>query len=132
VANFKQVHAVIVEDDKPSAEVLVDLLEQLQINYTVLFDSDSVASMLCQLGKVDVVFLDLEMPNSTGYQVLAAIQSVPDLARIPVVAYTSHISEMSQARKHGFHSFLGKPLRGKVFGELLTKILDNQPVWDVR
>jgi CheY-like chemotaxis protein len=130
--SFTHTNAVIVEDDTPSADVLTDLLERLGVNYTILFDSGSANSTMRQLGKIDIIFLDLEMPNSTGYQVLAAIQSEPDLAGIPVVAYTSHTSEMSNARKAGFHSFLGKPLRGKVFADLLAKILDNQPVWDVR
>jgi CheY-like chemotaxis protein len=132
MTRFTHIHAVIVEDDTSSADVLTDLLEQLEINYTVLSDGNSVIMALRQFETVHVVFLDLEMPNSTGYQVLEAIQSEPDLADIPVVAYTSHISEMSNARKAGFHSFLGKPLRGKVFADLLGKILDNQPVWDVR
>jgi CheY-like chemotaxis protein len=132
MVNFKHTNAVIVEDDTPSADVLTDLLERLGVNYTILFDSSSANSAMRQLGKIDIIFLDLEMPDSTGYQVLTAIQSEPDFAGIPVVAYTSHTSEMSNARKAGFHSFLGKPLRGKVFADLLAKILDNQPVWDVR
>jgi CheY-like chemotaxis protein len=130
--DFKAIHAVVVEDDTPSADVLTDLLRQLEIDYAVLSDGNSVIAAMRHFGRVDVVFLDLEMPNSTGYQVLADIQAMPDFAGIPVVAYTSHTSEMSNARKAGFHSFLGKPLRGKVFADLLAKILDNQPVWDVR
>jgi CheY-like chemotaxis protein len=132
MVNFKDIHAVVVEDDTPSADVLTDLLRQLEINYTVLLDGSSIIAAMHQFGRVDVVFLDLEMPNSTGYQVLADIQALPDFAGIPVVAYTSHTSEMSNARKAGFHSFLGKPLRGKVFANLLAKILDREPVWDVR
>ena len=132
MTTFAGVHALIVEDDASSVEVLIDLFQQLKVSYTALFDSRNVLQMMSQLGRVDVVFLDLEMPNSNGYEVLQEIQSSPDFGDIPVVAYTSHNSEMANARDAGFHSFLGKPLRGKEFGEQLEKILNRESVWVVR
>src|SRR5437588_11144639 len=119
MSTFDHVHVLIVEDDNSSVEVLVDLLQQLKVGYTVLFDSKMVIQTLHELSKVDIVFLDLEMPHSNGYEVLDAIRLEPDLAPIPIVAYTSHSSEMASARDAGFHSFLGKPLRGKEFAEHL-------------
>jgi len=129
---FPTTHALIVEDDKASADVLIDLLEQLKVHHTTLFDSRDVVSVMQQLGSIDVVFLDLQMPEVNGYEVLSTIQDMPEFASVPVVAYTSHNSEMANAREAGFHSFLGKPLRGKQFAEQLAKILTNQPVWAVR
>jgi CheY-like chemotaxis protein len=51
---------------------------------------------------------------------------------IPVVAYTSHNSEMATARAKGFHSFLGKPLKQEHFPGQMGKILNNEAVWEVR
>jgi CheY-like chemotaxis protein len=132
MTTFSGIHALIVEDDASSVDVLIDLFRQLKVSYTTLFDNRNVVPMMQQLGKVDVVFLDLEMPNNNGYEVLSAIREIPEFAAIPVVAYTSHNSEMANARDAGFHSFLGKPLRGKEFAEQLAKILNHESVWAVR
>lgn len=132
MANLSSIHALIIEDDKTSVDVLIDLFQQNEVNYTVLYDNRNVIPMLQQLDHTDVIFLDLEMPDNTGYEILKAIQSSPDFAHIPVVAYTSHSSEMANAREAGFHSFLGKPLRGIAFADQLEKIINKEPVWVVR
>ncbi|HRF96790.1 MAG TPA: response regulator, partial [Aggregatilineales bacterium] len=79
----------------------------------------------------DVIFLDLEMPQSNGYSVLEYIQRAPQLANIPVVAYTTHTSHLNNAKNAGFHSFLGKPIDGRRFPAMLEKILNGEPVWEV-
>lgn len=132
MATFNDIHVLIVEDDSASTEVLGHLLTRLNISYTTLYDSRRALDAIRQLPRLDAVFLDLEMPGSSGYAVLDAIKASPDLERVPIVAYTAHLSEMSNARDAGFHSFMGKPLRSADFPEQMANILNNVPVWAVR
>ncbi len=132
MSDFSEVHVLIIENDATSIDVLVQLLDQLGTGYTVLEDGRLVLEVVSQLLRVDVIFLDLEMPQVDGYDVLAAIQAAPELSAVPVVAYSSHVSEMSNARSAGFHSFLGKPLQGKQFSSHFNRILNHQPVWESR
>jgi CheY-like chemotaxis protein len=129
---FNEVHILVVEDDPSSADVLGDLLRQLRLSYTVVCDSEQALPAIYNMQRLDAIFLDLELPNGNGFDVLANIKADPTLAHIPVVAYTSHLSEMANAREAGFHSFLGKPIRGKDFPDQLASILNNQRVWVVR
>jgi len=125
-------HVLIVEDNATDVDVLQSLLKRLGVSYTVLFDGRTVPDLLPELPVPDAIFLDLELPGVTGYDILEAIQNTPDFQDVPVVAYTSHLSEMSAAREAGFHSFLGKPLKFAQFSAQLENIFNAQPVWDGR
>ena len=84
-----------------------------------------------RIPKVSVIFLDLEMPRYNGYEILAMLKSLPELAGVPVIAYTTHISHMREARVAGFDSFLGKPLNRQLFPKQLARILQGEEVWEV-
>ena len=79
----------------------------------------------------DVVFLDLEMPNLNGYQVLEKIQAHANYSAVPVVAYTVHLNEIYTAKEVGFHSFIGKPLDADRFPSQIKRILGGSPVWEM-
>jgi CheY-like chemotaxis protein len=66
-----------------------------------------------------------------GYAVLEHIQQNEKYSGVPVVAYTTHISHLNDARRAGFHSFLGKPIDGRNFGKQLERILNGESVWEV-
>jgi len=123
--------ALIIEDDETSIKVMVQLLKHVDMKATIIKDSYDMGSQLAQISAPDVIFLDLEMPQANGYSVLEYIHREPNLANIPVVAYTTHTSHLNNAKNAGFHSFLGKPIDGKRFPILLEKILSGEPVWEV-
>ncbi len=125
-------YVLIIEDNATDVSVLQGLLKREGVHYTVLFDSRDVPGMIQQLPVPDAVFLDLEMPGMSGYDVLAILQAEPSFKGVPVVAYTSHLSEMVACREAGFHSFLGKPVKGERFSEHLNKIFKGNSVWDGR
>lgn len=125
-------HALIIDDNPTDADVLRALLARLGLTYDVVIDSRKLPDVLPDLTVPDFIFLDLEMPGINGYQVLDALRAAPDYANVPVIAYTAHSAEMPYAREAGFHSFLGKPLRGASFQDQLERIINNIPVWEVR
>ncbi|MCC7208408.1 MAG: response regulator [Anaerolineae bacterium] len=125
-------HVLIVEDDAAGAQVLISHFQRLGIGYTSLYDSRKTVEVALGLRNLRIIFVDLEMPGADGYEVLNAIQSERRLARVPVVAYTAHLSQMANARTLGFHSFIGKPIRAKDFPAQIENILNDLPVWSVR
>jgi twitching motility two-component system response regulator PilH len=124
-------YAIIVEDNPSDLKVLQTLLKRQ--NWEVAnFEAVSFIEQLPNLAPPDLLFLDLEMPNANGYTVLEAVQATPQFESVPVVAYSSHTSEMAAAQEAGFHSFLGKPLESALFGEQIAAILQGQPIWAAR
>jgi CheY-like chemotaxis protein len=127
---FTGIRALIIEDEETSVDVLRNLLNQLEIDSSVIYSSPEMAEIIGQSARPDVIFLDLEMPGMNGYEVLELIHSDSEFDGVPVVAYTTHISHMNEARRAGFHSFLGKPLRRYNFADNLRRILNGEPVWE--
>jgi chemosensory pili system protein ChpA (sensor histidine kinase/response regulator) len=123
--------AIIIEDNAGDTKVLESLLSRIGVEYAA-FDGIGALDALDEIAIPDIIFLDLEMPHINGYDVLKELQAIPDFDGIPVVAYTSHTSEMAFAHEAGFHSFLGKPLQSAVFGAQIEQIVNGEPVWEVR
>ena len=124
-------HALIVDDNVSNVEALQALLSREGIVSTMLISPIDLPELLETLDPVDVVFLDLEFPNNNGYAILEQLRADPQMADIPFVAYTVHISEQNEARRAGFHSFLGKPLDVQKFPEQLQRILSGEHVWEI-
>jgi two-component system, cell cycle response regulator DivK len=130
MTTFHTVKALIIEDDAVSVNVLRRLLDQVLVESLVIRDYE-VYDYLSGVTGSSIVFLDLEMPNVTGYEVLKLIRQLPAFDGVPVIAYTTHISHMNDVRLAGFDGFLGKPLDSASFPDQLARILQGEQVWEV-
>jgi CheY-like chemotaxis protein len=124
-------HALIIDDNASNLGVLGELLSLEGVSFTKVQDPTKFQSVSKTLSRVDVVFLDLEMPELDGYKVLELLRADSRYDDVPVVAYTVHVSEINVARDMGFHSFLGKPLDADRFPDQLARILRGEPVWGI-
>jgi CheY-like chemotaxis protein len=122
-------HALIIDDQLSNIDVLAMLLTQESISYTAVTSAQQVMNAIKEISQIDIVFLDLEMPNGDYYQLFRDIKAEPRLAEVPVIAYTVHTSEIEQARQVGFDGFLGKPLRTTEFPDQIQRILRGEQVW---
>jgi CheY-like chemotaxis protein len=127
--SMSNLHALIIDDDVNNLEILSRLLSVEQITYTTVQDPTQLSTVVPTLEKIDIVFLDLEMPKLNGYEVFELLKSLIG-SEVPIVAHTVHVSEINVAKGLGFHSFVGKPLNAKRFPDQLRRILSNQPVWE--
>jgi len=123
-------HALIIEDDALNAEVLETLLCKYGVTATTVATPDHLADLLSSLDRLDAIFLDLKLGDLDGFDIYHRIQQIPGAKRIPVIAYTVHLSQLERARREGFNGFLGKPLKQEWFEDQLNRILSGLPVWD--
>ncbi|MBC8097941.1 MAG: response regulator [Armatimonadetes bacterium] len=124
-----QLHALIIDDNAMNLTVMSNLLNAMQIAYTTVQDETNVPRVLATLERLDLVFLDLALPNADGYQILDLLQNTYGIT-VPIVACTVYANEINTARQQGFHSFLTKPLDPVRFQRSVQQILNNQPVWE--
>ncbi|WP_232702438.1 response regulator [Halobacterium wangiae] len=91
----------------------------------VVNDGDEALDFLFRRGdyedapRVDVVLLDLNLPRKNGDEVLAEVRADPELARIPVVVFTSSESETDVVRSYDLqaNAYLTKPVDPGAFIE---------------
>jgi CheY-like chemotaxis protein len=127
---MSQGHALIIDDNVNNVAVLVHLLAHQGVTSTQVITLDQLPPALAQTAHINVVFLDLEMPDRSGYEVLQELQAEDRFAKVPIVAYTVHANEIHTALHVGFHSFLPKPLDSDRFGGQLARILKGERVWE--
>jgi two-component system, cell cycle response regulator DivK len=121
--------ALIVDDNRGNLDVLSMLLTQQGVAVTSA-QSIKQANAALETAQADIVFLDLEFPIGSGFEMLQDIKANPRWVGVPVVAYTVHVSEIDVARRAGFDGFLGKPIDSRRFPEQLQRLLSGEAVWD--
>jgi len=84
----------------------------------VLCAEDGVQGLLAaQQQAPDLVLCDLQLPGLDGYQVLQALRSEPNTARLPVVAVTAFSMPDDRRRigSAGFDGYISKPIEPDAF-----------------
>jgi two-component system cell cycle response regulator DivK len=130
---FEDYDALVVEDDVSGLAIISVMLRRLGIRTVMERYASSVAERAERMPKVDVVFLDIGLPDGDGYDVLKTLRAMPKLEGVPVIAVTARdaATEMTKAQEAGFNGFLGKPLNRTRFPDQVRRIIDGESVWEV-
>lgn len=102
---------LIVDDEIKNLKIIEVLLSS---NYNFFKSLDGVTALeILQKEKIDLVLLDIMMPEMNGFEVCAKIKSDAALKNIPVIMLTSLIDEESQVKalKLGAVDYVTKPFK---------------------
>ena len=71
------------------------------------------------LGNINLILMDIALPDADGFESLASLRSHPGFQEVPIVAVTADVSakNVARAREAGFNGFIGKPLDPDRFPE---------------
>jgi two-component system cell cycle response regulator DivK len=115
---------LVVEDNPVNLELVGALLESE--GYSVIpAETADVGLRLAATEQPDLVVMDIQLPEMSGYEATRRLKVDPATAAIPVVALTAHAMEGEEARARaaGCDAFLTKPIDTKVFRETLRRFL---------
>jgi diguanylate cyclase (GGDEF)-like protein len=101
---------LVVDDVEMNREIMGDLLQD---DYDILYASDGVEALdvlRSHTGEIDLVLLDLLMPNKSGREVISEMQVDEDLMSVPVLVLTSDQEAELDCLKIGAMDFISKPL----------------------
>jgi two-component system cell cycle response regulator DivK len=84
------------------------------------------------LGNIDLILMDIALPDADGFESLASLRSHPRFQETPIVAVTADVSlkNVTRAREAGFNGFIGKPLDPDRFPEQVRRVLQGEEVWE--
>ena len=80
---------ILIADDDPSIRRLLAVTLRKQGYQTTDASDGREALEAMHAGHVDLLLLDLMMPNVTGWEVLAERAAAPELRKIPVIVITA-------------------------------------------
>jgi two-component system LytT family response regulator len=106
---MKKVKTLIVEDNLLNAQRLRQLILKYCTELEVMESATGVHSAISAIERIhpDLVFLDVELPDGNGFDVLEKYSPIP----FKVIFFTSHLIYAYQAIKFHAIDFLLKPVR---------------------
>lgn len=126
---MKQVRALIVEDNPFMATVLHDMLREhaTDIAAVDIVHTGQEALEFIAASKPNVVFLDIELPDMTGFELL---QQIGDIS-FKTVFTTSHSHYAIKAFRFNALDYLVKPIKETELKEAIQRIGHSTPNVDV-
>jgi PleD family two-component response regulator len=108
---IKPPQIMVVDDDQDTVAILA---RHLQREGFVAIEANSGAQCLKLVheNEVDVILLDLMMPDMDGFAVVKALRDDPETAEIPVIMITARddLDARAEGMRLGVSDFLAKPV----------------------
>ena len=80
---------LFIDDETESRQYWLGELKRVSPDYTILEAVDGQSGLhICRNEKVDCVVLDLDLPDTSGFEILLSIRDDRNLRQIPVVVLT--------------------------------------------
>ncbi len=120
---MKPLSALIVEDNAFMATVLHDLLAQYATDIAVagVAHSGREALQIIASGKPQVVFLDIELPDMTGFELLQQLEDIP----FQTIFTTAHPHYAIRAFRFNALDYLIKPIDESELAEAIRRVLKS-------
>jgi CheY-like chemotaxis protein len=115
-ADVPTVRHVLVADDEPHIGRIIKMkLEQGPFRVSLAHDGQEALDVLARSADVDLVLLDLMMPNVSGLDVLARLRADERYRDVPCIILTAAGQEQQyrQAMALGATDFMTKPFSPK-------------------
>ncbi|WP_264290187.1 two-component sensor histidine kinase BarA [Duffyella gerundensis] len=126
---------VLAVDDNPANLKLIGALLQEQVEHTLLCDSGEQAIAIARQQRLDVILMDIQMPEIDGIRASEIIRAMPQHQHTPIVAVTAHAIDGDREHliKAGMNDYLAKPINEQKLALLLARyspgvIHESQPV----
>jgi CheY-like chemotaxis protein len=113
---------LVVDDSADSASMLCALLE-ISGNTVITSNTGHDAIASATRFHPEIVFLDIGLPDMTGYEVAARLRRLPGMTGVKLVALTGYGQEKDKqdAKAAGFDHHLVKPINFDALTALTTR-----------
>lgn len=130
---FADVNALVVEDDAGGMAIIGVMMRYLGIKAYINTSGQGVVEMAHAMKPLpNMIFLDINLPRTSGYEILKQIRADEKLKGVKVIAVTAQDAdtEIPKCKEAGFNGYIGKPLSRSRFPRQLRRILNNEEVWE--
>jgi two-component system, chemotaxis family, chemotaxis protein CheY len=118
---------LIVDDFSTMRRIVRGLLKEIGYNNAEEAEDGAVALTMLRNGKFEFVVSDINMPNMTGFDLLAAIKKDETLKHLPVLMVTAEArkEDIVRAAQEGAAGYIVKPFTKATLEEKVQKIMQK-------
>jgi signal transduction histidine kinase/CheY-like chemotaxis protein len=132
-SNKKKLDIISVDDNPSNLKLINSILESFGHN-SVSFDnaSDAIQEVKLKHDKIDLIFMDLQMPNIDGFNAAKTILKLLKQKNkdIPIIALTADVFAETKEKiiQTGFHGYQTKPITADQIEKILIQYFDNTDI----
>ncbi len=123
---MEQHHIVIADDEDFLCTTIGDYLRDEGYKVTIVHDGSEVLPVL-KLEKVDLILLDLMMPQVTGLETLQMLKKQYPQTRVIILSGYGSEENVAQAKKMGADGFVTKPFGVETLMHHVRSVLSHPP-----
>jgi len=117
--------SVLVVDDEKSMRDSMHML--LKDNYKVhLANSGKEAVQIIQKNPIDLVLLDIRLPEIDGVEILKIIKGIDDSIEVIMVTAVITVGKAVEAIRHGAYDYITKPFDIQALTEQVEKVIEKR------
>jgi len=115
------IKAIIVDDEKNSRLVLSQFLSEHFCEIKIYAEAEDVQSAIAAIEKhkPDLVFLDIDLPDGTGFDILEKVNN----KKFKVIFITAHEEYAIKAIKFSAFDYILKPINSQMIIETVSRVL---------
>jgi PleD family two-component response regulator len=106
------INILVVDDNPENLKVVSNFLKNMGYNIALALDGSNALKVLKE-NKIDLILLDIMMPEMDGFEVCQKIKEIEDLKDIPIIFLTAKADTDDIVK--GFHvggvDYITKPIR---------------------
>lgn len=105
-------HVLLVDDDVRNIFSITKMLEDKKMKVTSASDGNEALAILHSDKYIDLVLMDMMMPNKDGYETTIEIRNNPAMNKIPVIAVTAKamLGDRLKCINAGANDYVTKPV----------------------
>ncbi len=125
IPDFSTKRILIAEDTESNFKLLEQYLKKTKVEIIWAVDGVEAVEFCKQDDKIDLILMDMKMPNMNGYEATTKIKKLG--VKCPIIAQTAYALQDDEVKTFtaGCDSYLAKPIKSRELFTVMEKFLRN-------
>jgi two-component system cell cycle response regulator DivK len=115
-------HALVADADAGTRKLCHQVLQRHGLTVDVV-DSGVTALAMARKRRPDLIFIDVQLHDALGLDVIGWLQSNPVLKSVPIIAMSAVSEDLPNLRSSGARALLRKPLSAVMIAEAVQSLI---------
>ncbi|MEI9908139.1 MAG: response regulator [Actinomycetota bacterium] len=124
-SNLNGTKVLIVDDEPRNVIALSAILESENLDVLTASSGAAAIEVLSSTSGIDIVLMDIMMPDMDGYETVKKIRTLPNFANLPIIAVTANamIGDREKCLAAGASEYLSKPIDIKKLRAMMKDLI---------